>query len=193
MNRFREEQSVPGEEPQLEGLLFTGDVIRSLTPEQLEVIGQAALSFGVEMTPMHHVKQDLGRTAIMTPEKGEAEKEPTPVRRQDFVAFAVEHGYPKMRAWKAWNASVYLGEEPHQRFEGDTSLPIRLLRNKEDEFGNLTLIEHQVVDLQSIYARLKQSRLDADYYGVPDTQVKFLVHLCNEVLRPDEPLLIEVT
>lgn len=191
MSEFRKEQPASGEEPQLEGLLFTGDVIRSLTPEQLAAIGQTALSFSVEMKLVHDVEQDLSRMGMKALEKGKTEKDLAPVKRRDFVAFADRYGYPKMRAWKSWNTSVCLGEEYPQSFEDDTLPPVQLLVDREDEFGNRTLREHQVVDLRSIYARLKQSRLDAAYYGAPDTEVEFLAHLCNEVLQPDEPLPIE--
>jgi hypothetical protein len=192
----------PEDLPGPEGLLFTGDAIRFLTPEQIATIGDFAnRMFGVEMRPIHHVRTEL--TDADMPE--EHETEPVPVTRNNFLDFADRHGYPKQRARIAWNtvAVKRVGDEKLERFKGDDLPPLRMLRTELSEYDPSSAYEDwyavsskdQVVDLKSVYAILRRCQVDRPSidppFASPHITVPFLAHICNEVLQPDEPILFD--
>jgi hypothetical protein len=187
---------VPEELSGPEGLLFTGEAIRSLTPEKIAAIGDFAnRMFGVKMRPLRHLQAELTDSDVTE----EQETDPVPVTRKDLLDFADRHGYPKQRARLAWNSRVYGGEESSepQRFKGDNLPPIRLLRTVYDPEleQTVTFPRDQVVDLKSVYALLKQCQIDHPSIEPPlersHITVPFLAHMCNEVLQPDEPLVFD--
>jgi len=96
VSEFRQDQSGISDGSEVQELPFSGEVVRSLTVEQLKAIGQLALSVGVEMRVIREVEQGLGASTLAITEQDEAEPEPVPVTRKDLVAFTDQHGYPRM-------------------------------------------------------------------------------------------------
>ncbi len=93
-----------------EGLLFTGEAIRALKPEQLAAIGDFAnRMYGVEMREVRSVGQDLGEMALRTVEI--EEPTPVPMQQKDFMRFARERGLSPDMARQAflWVKNVATG------------------------------------------------------------------------------------
>jgi hypothetical protein len=133
------------------------------------------------------VKKMLGGVGLRLTELGlpataEQEPEPVPANRDDFLAFAREHGYTERRAGLAWGVVGYTatdidrGDPIYTRFA-----PVRFLRGgiHRDSF----------VDLRTVYDRLVDSNLRADAWAHGrEGNVTFLVDLVNTLVQPDELL-----
>src|SRR5262245_42420679 len=110
LESWRNEQ--PAHRP--DALLFTGDSIRELTPEQIAAIGDfASYMFGVEMQSVH-TDRDLVRTPGNVVDNHDDDRDPVPIRRRDVDDFAAEHHYPASRASSAWKELRWAHELPHE-------------------------------------------------------------------------------
>jgi hypothetical protein len=82
-----------------EGLLFTGEAIRRLTPEQIATIGKFAdQMYGVEMRAVPSARQ-LGELSIAVVR---GERAPVPATQKDFRDFAAAHGFTDSIARRSW-------------------------------------------------------------------------------------------
>jgi hypothetical protein len=165
-----------------EGLLFTGDAVRELSPDQLRAIGDFAhRMYGVEMRTVHSVEQELGDMALTVTQ--EEEPEPVPMTRGELIEFALTNGYTKNFANNVWRS---LTSEDYRKYiqpyisdlPGVSFRPRPGGRSGQQEF-----------DLRSVYARLRSDIRPSSRrrLGTPSDRA-FLAFLVNEKLQPDEPL-----
>lgn len=178
MSKFEHDLSAPDDElglTQPEGYLLSGEALRNVTLEQVrDKLGELGLEPALEITPVAELA-----TFRAIAECHEDEPEPVPMTRADFRRFASDHGYEDRRATNSWH---YLGctSSPHLR--------------PHDEYSKLRWLgsenwRRDMVDLRSVQERLLASglRSTAWYKGTPE-HVRFLAHMVNEVIKPDEPL-----
>lgn len=191
MCELNQELSTKGDELELqglEGLLFSGGVIRSLTAEHTAEIGQFVNRvFGVEMQPVRNIERELGNMALNSTETNEEEPDMIAATKSDFRRFAAEHGYSDSRACRSWNSLSFT--TPHHTTPHDSSRrpadqlpPVRWL-NRDSRCGEET------IDLRSVHERLVASELRSDSWirGNND-HVAFLARLVNELVQPEGPL-----
>jgi hypothetical protein len=58
-----------------EGLLFTGDIVRTLSAEQLAALGSFAnRMFGLEMQPIHKIARELGEHAFVAADRADTHR-----------------------------------------------------------------------------------------------------------------------
>src|ERR1051326_6196836 len=149
-----------------EGLLFTGEAIRSLTAAQLAKLGEVATAFGVEMRAVRSVERELGEVALSESER--EEPTPVPMRQKDFKAFAAEHGFGDSMAYNAWHWVLL---EKHQQEAGKrpNSPPISVTMSGA----------RQLIELNSVYAYLNQALIRHELTSMSARQEAFLVTLLN--------------
>ena len=172
------------EEQGPEGLLFTGDVIRTLTLDQLAVLGDfASRMFGVEMQPIQNVARELGQQAVSGSELEEEEPAPVLVTRKDVLQWAVEHGYGKDSTNGAYSRVYRTLQEQEY---GNISSAFPSIRWTGSFASNKEEIR---IDLRSVYERLAGSGLAEEAWerGTAD-DVSLLVHIVNDLVQLDEPL-----
>lgn len=162
-----------------EGLLFTGEAIRALTPERLAAIGDFAnRMYGVEMREVRGVERELGGMTLAEVER--ADPAPVPMRQKDFKAFAAERGIGESIAYSAWHWVLW---EKRQQETG---------KRQESPAIVVTLSgARQLVELTSLYAYLRQTFKTHERTSASARQEAFLVALLNETLQPSEPLASE--
>lgn len=135
--------------PWLEGqraLVLTGEVIRTASPDRLLRLG-SALSMLVEGEVNAHIVD--GYDAI----DAENEPEPMPATFGDIRRFAIDNGYSKVRANKAWHAlGTATARELAQRVGYDPYPKVRFLPAAEQRG-----FYDQHVDLRSVHDRLMAS------------------------------------
>jgi hypothetical protein len=177
-----------------EGLLFTGDVIRSMTPDQIAAVGEfASRMFGVEMRPLHRIERELGGLAVA--ETGEEAPEPVPATKEYFRTWAAENGYTSMRACRSWNYLFYTTNSlqpgiPAWRRESMKPVPPTAELRWLCEYHTFDNdIEKNVIDLRKVRDFLVATGLDPRVWirGNRD-HVAFLVDLVNSTVQPEEPL-----
>lgn len=163
-----------------EGLLFTGDVIRTLTPDQLAVLGDfASRMFGVEMQPIQNVARDLGQQAISGAELEEEEPEPVLVTKEDFRRWAAENGYGDRQAVLAYHSLVFTAGSFEAK-DDPLPMPSFVNRHKHGE---------EAVDLRSVHERLVITEMRTDaWIKATANSVSFLARMVNDLVQPDEPL-----
>jgi hypothetical protein len=166
-----------------EGLLFTGEAIRSLTPEQIATIGEFAnRMFGVELREVQSVGEYLNSGHSSENEAGEVEQI-VPVTLNDFRRFATENGYSNRRAVSAWNLVMYADGQDSLRGNGEFP-PIRFIGPDHHE-----ALDDSIVDLQSIKDRLAFSSSKATWWatqGVSDKTIDFLTEITSQITEASE-------
>jgi hypothetical protein len=177
---FREKLSNQDNETELhpEGLLFTGALIRELTPEQIEAIGEVASRlFGLEAQVMQSLESEPKHATIASPERVDEPKR-LPVTDDDFHKFAAENGYTKHRAGRAWS-SVYGTTFLTRDEDLFPKAPVELIPHEGDE----------AVDLKDIYIRLIDSGLRSNAWMRGSTgTVAFLADMINKIMKLESPL-----
>lgn len=129
-----------------DGLLFTGDYVRQLSPDQITAIGDfASRMFGVEMRQIEHINRDLTENDLVAEEQGEEALPPVPMTLEEMTEFAISHDGSKVLARNAWN-SLWSAHGSYHNEECD--LPDIDFIQSEKEFDVTS------VDLRSVYNRL---------------------------------------
>ena len=169
-----EDESLPQE--QQRGLLFTGERVNDLSPDQLAAIGDfASRMYGVEMRVIHDVRA-LGQAALTEVEADRPE--PVPATHDDFLLFAHKRGFSTRVAGHAWAWVDRMANGRATRKDRSSNLdglpPIRM--------------DGQSVDLRSVYDHASQAMRQIDVFSGGDHRDAFLVTMVNETLQPEEPL-----
>lgn len=132
-------------------LVFTGEAIRNLSPEQVAAIGDAASRvFGIEMQAVPSLEQY--RSA--RPEQGEG-LPPVPATLRDFREYAKQHGYASKRAVGAWNLIIQVGWTAWRTRDDENFPGVRFIGPSPAEDG--VREEQVIVDLRSVKERLATS------------------------------------
>lgn len=185
MADYREEALLADEidQPSPDGLLFTGEAVRALTPDQLAAIGDFAnRMFGVEMRPVRSVESKLGELGLTAVEQ-EDQREPVPFTRTAALRFAEEYGYTLSRATHVWGELRGLDGRP------DDSYPKLRYVGRPPESTR----SPAVIDLWSVYERLKETGVTQAVWGGTvrrdrdDKTAHFLADVVNTLLPIDEP------
>jgi hypothetical protein len=169
-----EDESLPQE--QQRGLLFTGERVNGLLPQQLAAIGDfASRVYGVEMRVVADIRA-LGQTALTEVETDRPE--PVLATRDDFYTFAHPRGFTNQVAGQAWAWVERMATDRATRKDRSSKLdglpPIRM--------------HGWSVDLRSVYDHASQAMRQIDVFSGGDHRDYFLVTMVNEVLQPEEPL-----
>ncbi|WP_280483903.1 hypothetical protein [Nocardia farcinica] len=167
-------------------ILLTGEGLARMTPERLQMLREMLGGLGLTVTLLSGQEIDL------PPPSPEEEAEPVLASREDFLAFAREHGYADMRAFRAWRCAAE--NEAGARYGKNDGLPPVRFVGLAPRPEYSTDPDRRTLDLRSVHERLIATQQEPHLWGYRSKRrgdVRFLAHMVNEVVQPDEPLPLE--
>lgn len=161
------------------GLLFTGEAVDRLRPDQLAAIGEfASRMYGVEMRQVHRVEQLLGGVAL---DDGEtAKSEPIPATHIDFRDFADARGLSASMAGRVWRWVERTARGNLDEFDDPTYCIV-------DELPRVEMLGTQV-DVQTLYAHVLEAMRRVELVTGSEMRDAFLIAFLNETLQPSTRL-----
>lgn len=156
--------------------MFIGENI-AFTDEQREILERTAGEFLGRQVSLVAASCSLAESALEVPEQVQATQE-------TYREFAVKHGYTKQMADLTWNMGRFTTHYGAYKDSPEWPDPYPKLRYLDD----IT----DILDLRSAHKRLVASDQSPNAWSKGTrNKVRFLAHIVNERVQPEELLYVE--